>query len=100
MVAEQLLENQAFKEIAKGNRWSPSRRREAVSMLQERLSVSERRACRITGRHRWRQRHGRRRGDRDEGLRTRLGKLFPRASALGVSSCVGFAARRGMAGEP
>lgn len=41
-------------------------------MLQERLSVSERRACRITGQHRSTQRHMPRCGDRDEGLRVRL----------------------------
>ena len=51
---------------------SPSRRREAVVMVQERLSVSERRACRVTGQHRSTQRHRPRPGDRDEGLRARL----------------------------
>ena len=44
-------------------------------MLRERLSLSERRACRITGQHRSTQRHEPRRGDRDEALRTRLRKL-------------------------
>jgi len=44
-------------------------------MLQDRLAVSERRACRITGQHRSTQRHERRRGDRDEALRARLRKL-------------------------
>lgn len=44
-------------------------------MLQERLSVSERRACRITGQHRSTQRHEPRRGDRDEALRTGLRTL-------------------------
>jgi transposase InsO family protein len=44
-------------------------------MLRERLSVSERRACRITGQHRSTQRHEPRRGDRDEGLRVRLRSL-------------------------
>ena len=64
VVAEQLLENQALKEIARGNWLSPSRRREAVLMLQERLSLSERRACRITSQHRSTQRHQPRSGDR------------------------------------
>lgn len=36
---------------------SPSRRRAAVQMLEERLEVSERRACLITGQHRSTQRH-------------------------------------------
>lgn len=44
-------------------------------MLRERLSLSERRACRITGQHRSTQRHQPRRGDRDEALRARLRKL-------------------------
>jgi putative transposase len=41
-------------------------------MLQDRLFVSERRACRITGQHRSTQRHEPRRRDRDEALRARL----------------------------
>jgi len=44
-------------------------------MLRERLSVSERRACRVTGQHRSTQRHEPRAGDRDEALRARLRKL-------------------------
>ena len=54
---------------------SPSRRREAVSMLQERLSVSERRACRVTGQHRSTQRHRPRKTDRDDALRSELRSL-------------------------
>jgi putative transposase len=44
-------------------------------MLQERLPLSERRACAITGQHRSTQRHRPRRGERDEGLRARLRSL-------------------------
>lgn len=45
-------------------------------MLIDRLGVSERRACRITGQHRSTQRHEPRRGrDRDDGLRERLRTL-------------------------
>ena len=45
-------------------------------MLQERLSVSERRACRITGQHRSTQRHRPRMADRrDDALRARLRDL-------------------------
>ncbi len=45
-------------------------------MLQERLSLSERRACRITDQHRSTQRHEPRRGgERDDALRARLRKL-------------------------
>src|SRR5207244_1974928 len=55
---------------------SPSRRREAVTMLVERLRLSERRACQISGQHRSTQRHPRRRrGERDDALRARLRKL-------------------------
>lgn len=54
---------------------SPSRRREAVLVLQERLSLSERRACRIAGQHRSTQRHRPRSSDRDDGLRARLREL-------------------------
>ena len=41
-------------------------------MLQQRLGLSERRACRVTGQHRSSQRHDREVGDRDDGLRERL----------------------------
>jgi transposase InsO family protein len=44
-------------------------------MLEERLQLSERRACRITGQHRSTQRQAPRRGDRDDGLRERLREL-------------------------
>jgi hypothetical protein len=48
---------------------SPSRRRAAVQMLEERLEVPERRACLITGQHRSTQRHSPRHPDRDDALR-------------------------------
>jgi putative transposase len=52
---------------------SPSRRHAAVVMLQQRLGLSERRACRVTGQHRSTQRHQPLcAGDRDDGLRARL----------------------------
>ncbi len=55
---------------------SPSRRREAVAMVVERLRLSERRACQITGQHRSTQRHqARSGGGRDDALRERLRKL-------------------------
>ena len=44
-------------------------------MLQGRLGVSERRACRIARQHRSTQRHVPRRADRDDALRTRLRTL-------------------------
>jgi putative transposase len=42
IVADKELENRAPREIAKGNLVSPSRRRRAVVMLQDRLSSSQR----------------------------------------------------------
>ena len=44
-------------------------------MLGERLGLSERRACRITGQHRSMQRHRPRRIDRDDAVRARLREL-------------------------
>ncbi len=44
-------------------------------MLQDRLLMSERRACRITGQHRSTQLHRPRRSDRDSALRARLREL-------------------------
>src|SRR3954471_907142 len=44
-------------------------------MLIERLGLSERRACQITGQHRSTQRHASGGGDRDDALRARLRKL-------------------------
>jgi putative transposase len=55
---------------------SPSRRRQAVEVLMDRLGLSERRACRITGQHRSTQRHEPRRGlGREDALRERLRSL-------------------------
>ncbi len=51
---------------------SPSRRARAVVMLQDRLGLSQRRACRIVGQHRSTQRYPRRRARSDEALRARL----------------------------
>ena len=54
---------------------SPTRRREAVVRVQERLSLSERRACRAIGQHRSTQRHTPHRRDADEPLRIRLREI-------------------------
>lgn len=51
---------------------SPSRRREAVCMLQQRFELSERRACRIAGQHRSSQRRVPMRGRGNDALRTEL----------------------------
>lgn len=57
---------------------SPSRRRAAVGMLQARLGLSERRACRITDQHRSTQRHHESARDRDDALRRRLREISRR----------------------
>ncbi|GAA3227948.1 hypothetical protein GCM10020256_39710 [Streptomyces thermocoprophilus] len=57
---------------------SPSRRRRAVAMLQERLGLSQRRACRIVGQHRSTQRYQPADADPDSDLRERL-RRFARA---------------------
>ena len=44
-------------------------------MLQDRLGLAERRACRMTGQHRSTQRHQGPRLDRDDVLRRRLGGI-------------------------
>jgi putative transposase len=54
---------------------SPSRRRQAVLMLEDRLGVSERRACEITGQHRSTQRHQPKRAVDDHALRERLREI-------------------------
>jgi len=51
---------------------SPARRRSAILMLEERLDMSERRACRIVGQHRSTQRRPVTRGKGDDALRARL----------------------------
>ena len=56
IVANQALDIDGLKEIARGKLLSPARRRAAVAMLRDRLHFSERRACRL-GQHRSTQRH-------------------------------------------
>jgi putative transposase len=51
---------------------SPSQRRRAAHMLQARLGLSQRRACRIVGQHRSTQRHHPENPDPDKDLRRRL----------------------------
>ena len=62
IVADQTLEVAALQGDREGKLVSPSRRRQAVRMLQDRLGLSERRACRYVGQHRSTQRHSRGRG--------------------------------------
>ena len=57
IVADQVLEVAALEGDRAGKLVSPSRRRRAVLMLQDRLGLSERRACRYVGQPRSTQRH-------------------------------------------
>ncbi len=54
---------------------SPSRRREAVCVLQRRLPISERRACEIVGQHRSTQRYLPRPAEDDQALRRKLREI-------------------------
>ena len=51
---------------------SPPQRRRAVQLLQERLGVSQRRACEIVGQHRSTQRYEPAEPDPDRSLRAEL----------------------------
>ena len=57
IVADKELENQALEGDREGKLLSPSRRRRGGPDVQDRLGLSERRACQITGQHRSTQRH-------------------------------------------
>ncbi|MGH3031629.1 MAG: IS3 family transposase [Gaiellaceae bacterium] len=75
IVADKELEIDALREVGEGKLVSPPRRRQAVRMLQDRLGVSERRACQIAGQHRSTQRHQPRRTPDDGALRGRLREI-------------------------
>ena len=69
--------SQALKEVDEGKLVSPSRRRRAVLMLQDRLGVSQRRACRYVGQTRSTQRREPLIAQDDAALRAEL-KAFSR----------------------
>jgi putative transposase len=54
---------------------SPARRRRAVAMLCDRLGVSERWACRVTGQHRSSERYEPKRAEDDAALRSELRRI-------------------------
>ncbi|NIV43909.1 IS3 family transposase [Candidatus Bathyarchaeota archaeon] len=56
-VSDLTLDKLILEEAAKGKLLSPERRRACVKAVQERLSVSERRACKVLGQYRSVQRH-------------------------------------------
>ena len=75
IVADQLLDIEGLKELARGNFLSPARRRRAVLALRDRLGMSERRACRLAGQHRSTQRHELVVADDDAALRSELRRI-------------------------
>jgi len=62
---------------------SPSRRRQAVRILQDRLGISERRACRYVGQHRSTQRHETCVAEDDRALRAELRRISRRRPRWG-----------------
>ena len=66
-----------------GKLLSPARRRRAVCMLQDRLGLSERRACRLAGQHRSTQRHSPQVAPDDQALRGRCASS-PKSSPAGA----------------
>lgn len=74
---------------------SPSRRRRAVRMLQDRLGVSERRACEITGQHRSTQRRADPRVGRDDELRALLRQISRKHPRWGYRSAWGYLREQG-----
>ena len=62
---------------------SPSRRRQAVVVVQDRLGISERRACRIVGQHRSTQRHVPFVASDDQALRAELRRISRRRPRWG-----------------
>jgi putative transposase len=74
---------------------SPSQRRRAADMVQERLGISQRRACRIVGQHRSTQRHGPAVADPDRDLRARLRDFARRHPRWGYRRAHTVLAREG-----
>jgi transposase InsO family protein len=74
---------------------SPSRRRRAVQMLQERLGLSQRRACRIVGQHRSTQRHTSKDPDPDRELRSWLGDFSQKHQRWGYRRAHAVLVREG-----
>lgn len=75
---------------------SPSRRRDAVRMLQDRLGLSERRACQITGQHRSTQRRADPVVGADEDLRVRLRRLSGEHPRWGYRTAWGVLRQEGV----
>jgi hypothetical protein len=79
---------------------SPARRRRAVSMVQDRLCLSERRACQIAGQHRSTQRHEPTEAQRRRRPENPPARALSRASSLGLSPRPRPPARGGLRAQP
>ena len=75
----------------------PPQRRRAVELLQERLGVSQRRACQIVGQHRSTQRYALAEADPDRDLRAELRKFAKDHSRWGYRRAHAVLQRRGWA---
>ena len=69
-------------------------------MLQDRLELSERRACRVTGQHRSTQRRLPARAPRRRRAQDGVARLLAWPPPLGIPPRMGDLARGGMDGEP
>jgi len=74
---------------------SPSQRRRAATMLQERLGISQRRACQIVGQHRSTQRHRPEHVDPDQALRRSLREFARRHPRWGYRRAHAVLCREG-----
>ena len=74
-VADLTVDNMILKEASKGKLLSPERRRRCVVRVQQRLGVSERRACEVLGQARSTQRRSRKRGADEAALRADVVKV-------------------------
>ncbi len=83
LVADQALYILMLKEGGEGTVLSPTTRRRAVRLLQERFAVSERRACRVVGQHRSSQRYKERECAFQARLTKRLHELSRRHPRFG-----------------
>ena len=96
IVADKELENVALQGDREGKLVSPSRRRRAVHMLQQRLGLSQRRACQIVGQHRSTQRHDPAEPDPDRDAAGPASPLRQGPSAVGVSPGAPVLCREGI----
>ena len=89
-VADLTVDNMILKEASKGKLLSPERRRRCVVRVQQRLGVSERRACEVLGQTRSTQRRSRKRGADEAALRADVVKVAGRFGRYGYRMVTGM----------